>query len=257
MKQFNNNSQEKVGKTSKKKFILNFKRRISSAFDFVFPNFTCLICDCEIKKGIVAHLCDTCFDKVEKRKVMVTRGDDFINKNKESQIDCFIDDIISPFKYNFVSSKLVMRLKYGSDKLPAEVFSKFMTFDHTKYDFLLPVPLSKKRLRQRGYNQSEIICGHISKQTGLPILGDFVIRTKNTTPQEDMTAEQRFQNQSGAFDLNTAKYNNPQNLNTIINGKRILIVDDVITSGATVNTIAKLLKENGAYTVSAIACAVI
>ncbi len=102
-----------------------------------------------------------------------------------------------------------------------------------KPECLLPVPLHKARLRQRGFNQSIEIARIIAKKLEIPIEYDAVVRQRKTTTQTGLNAKQRQQNIKGAFSIaGEIKY------------KHVLIVDDVMTTGSTVNELARVLKKN-------------
>ena len=93
------------------------------------------------------------------------------------------------------------------------------------YDFILPVPIHKKRLRERGFNQATLLAKGIAQAEGVPILTDTLIRHRHTVAQSSLGLEARQNNIIGAFEIP-----NPE----IIRDKRILIVDDVFTTGATI-----------------------
>ncbi len=111
---------------------------------------------------------------------------------------------------------------------------------------LVPVPLHKKKLRQRGFNQAHDLAQTVSNQTGYPVL-DIFERTRHTTAQATLQETDRFTNIHNAFCLK----NNTGDLN----GKNILIVDDVITTGATIANLAKILKTAGVQSVWALTIA--
>lgn len=109
---------------------------------------------------------------------------------------------------------------------------------------LLPVPLHASRLRQRGYNQSIEISRVIAKKFGLPIEYEAITRERSTSAQTGLNARQRLQNIKGAFAVKRQ-----------INFKHVLIVDDVVTTGATVNELARLLKKNNVERVGVLSIA--
>lgn len=113
-----------------------------------------------------------------------------------------------------------------------------------KPDAIIPIPLHVKRLRQRGYNQALEIAKPLSKQLNIPILTNHLVRNKHTRPQTDCTIKERKKNISNSFTVV-----NPPQFQTIA------IVDDVITTGATINEAAKVLKQNGVEQVFAWSCA--
>ncbi|MCY3724932.1 MAG: ComF family protein [Candidatus Poribacteria bacterium] len=94
-----------------------------------------------------------------------------------------------------------------------------------EYDFILPVPIHKKRLRERGFNQATLLANGIAKTAGVPVLTDILIRYRHTVAQSSLDREARQQNLRGAF-----KIRNPD----IIRDKRLLVFDDVFTTGATI-----------------------
>ncbi|MCE2414782.1 ComF family protein [Candidatus Poribacteria bacterium] len=94
-----------------------------------------------------------------------------------------------------------------------------------EYDFILPIPIHKKRLRERGFNQAMLLANGIAKAEGVPILANTLIRKRHTIAQSSLDRETRQQNIVGAFEIR-----NPD----IIRGKRLLIFDDVFTTGATI-----------------------
>ena len=111
--------------------------------------------------------------------------------------------------------------------------------------FLLPIPLHKKRLRERGYNQSEIMAIDLGIRLGLPIK-KLLIRQVKTERQVGKTQKERRENVKGAFSIVEGSG---------ITGKTIFLIDDVVTSGSTMNEAAKLLKRNGAKAVYGLALA--
>jgi len=113
-------------------------------------------------------------------------------------------------------------------------------------DFIIPVPLFKLKEVERGYNQSYYIAKGISQVISIPIANKFVKRVKNTISQTTLNYEERKENLDRAFILQKREN---------IKSKRAIIVDDVITTGATVSEIAKVLKENGAEKVFALSVA--
>ena len=106
-----------------------------------------------------------------------------------------------------------------------------------KYDIIIPVPIHKKRKAQRGYNQTQLIASKISKYVGIKLCDDVLIKSKNTIAQSKLNKNKRKQNIKGAFKiLNSEK----------IQGKNILLFDDIYTTGSTVNECSKILTRAGA-----------
>ena len=122
---------------------------------------------------------------------------------------------------------------YGQDLKKSEAFSNI--------DYIIPVPLHKKRLRKRGYNQSEHFAKGLSEALNIPILTNVLVKSKFTETQTHKSREERAENISTSFQLQ-----NPES----IQNKNILLVDDVITTGATTEACILKLQENTNATIS-------
>ena len=108
------------------------------------------------------------------------------------------------------------------------------------FDAIAPVPLFPGRERERGYNQSLLLSQRLSVALGLPLLKRSLIRSRETPSQISLSKEKRLKNVRGAFDVRTP---------SLIQKKRILLIDDILTTGATANACAAALKEAGAVSV--------
>ena len=113
----------------------------------------------------------------------------------------------------------------------------------TDLDIVMPVPLHKKRLRQRGFNQALLLAHRMSKAHRIPLSFDNLFRTRSTRPQVELNGEERIRNVAGAFALRRPEE---------VASRKIVLVDDVFTTGATLNECASVLKDAGAAHV--IAC---
>ena len=111
-------------------------------------------------------------------------------------------------------------------------------------DGIVPVPLHSSRLREREFNQTALIGAHLSKLLGVPLLHDVLEKVRGTAPQTDVTGKERLKNVKNAFAAVSD-----------MEGRRIIILDDVITTGATVNECARVLRIAGAGSVTALALA--
>ena len=101
-------------------------------------------------------------------------------------------------------------------------------------DCIVPLPLSKKKLRKRGYNQCDYIAGGISRATGIPIIKDAVKRTTANETQTHKNRDERWKNVEGIFTLSDA---------TKLEGRHILLIDDILTTGATLASCAKTIED--------------
>ncbi|MBU0574595.1 MAG: ComF family protein [Candidatus Margulisbacteria bacterium] len=105
---------------------------------------------------------------------------------------------------------------------------------------IVPVPLHEKRLRQRGYNQSELLCRQLTKYYNIPTVHRSLYRVRDTMPQFELNKRERFSNIRGAFAVNGKEP---------VKGKNILLVDDIYTTGMTVSECTSMLKRSGASSV--------
>ena len=152
-----------------------------------------------------------------------------------------IDGIRSPFAFEGVVQQAVYKLKYQNiralAKPLAELLSDYLNINSLPGDTLVPVPLHKKRLRERGYNQSNLVAHELGKLCDLPVIDDCLIRCLYTPPQARAASlDERRQNIKGAFTC----------LDNRLQGRQVLLLDDVATSGSTLDACARELKASGA-----------
>lgn len=136
--------------------------------------------------------------------------------------------------------QVLHQLKYGGQKEIGAIMGRYMASELQASDFfhgvdvIIPIPLYKKKQQIRGYNQSEWISRGIMAVTGIPVDTEAIIRRKNTETQTQKSALERWENVDGIFELHRSEY---------LAGKHILIVDDVLTTGATTVACASRLAE--------------
>jgi ComF family protein len=139
--------------------------------------------------------------------------------------------------------EVVQRFKYGRKVSLGKPLGRWMArgcfafFQGWPLDVVIPVPLHPKRLRWRGFNQSVILAREVGRLWGFPMDPWMLLRSRETPPQTELSEEERRRNVRRAFSLNPAKS---------VRGKNVLLVDDVYTSGATVNECSRTLVRAGA-----------
>lgn len=230
--------------------------------DTLFP-VSCLSCGQEN-----FWLCEKCFKKispllsqtcpyceresVDSGKICDACKQSFFTKNKTWPLDNLL--VSTKYKENSLS-RLVYSLKYNFVEELRVPLGKLMVGTILRNslplpDLIIPVPLHPRRLRWRGFNQSELLANYISRNMtpglDIPVASNLIIRKKRTSPQMKIANyQERKENVSGAFSLknNTGIPNEREN---VLKGKTILLVDDICTTGATMNECAKILKLNGA-----------
>ncbi len=155
-----------------------------------------------------------------------------------------IDGIRALFQFHGVVRQAIHQLKYQNLRAIAGVLaqdlSDYLAESPVPGDVLVPVPLHGKRLRERGYNQSLLLAQGLGELTGLPVVADCLIRRRHALPQaRTATIEERRANVSGAFAC----------VDSSLKGSRVLLIDDVSTTGATLDACAAVLKSAGAASV--------
>jgi ComF family protein len=155
-----------------------------------------------------------------------------------------IDGIRSPFQFEGVIREAILQLKYRNlralSETLAELLSDYLSTSPLPGEVLVPVPIHRKRLRERGYNQSSLLAQKLGKLVGLPVIDDSLSRQRHALPQtQSKTVAERRNNVAGAFTCRDQR----------LKGRQILLIDDVATSGATLNACATALKAAGAISV--------
>ncbi len=216
---------------------------VGKLIEFIYPP-RCLLCQ---QPGIdKLDICVDCYARLPwNTRSCKQCAIPLVDKN-EASVLCgrcqkkapFFDATYSIFRYeadivNMVHQfKFHQRLAFGR-LLGALILHKIQNLP-AKPDCILPVPLFKSRLRQRGFNQSIELAKVLSRSLQIPVLTDRVVRTRNTETQTGLNAKQRRKNIKGAFEI----------VEPVL-VKHVAIVDDVITTASTVNELARVLKRGG------------
>ena len=201
-----------------------------SAANIFLPS-VCPICGIKAARH-PSPICNNCEELILSGQVPAPRSMTRIKKAwtcrfyEDTMIKC-----IHQFKYRGKT-----RMINIFEKMFEKVLSKDILFRYS-IDLIIPVPLHKKRQRERGYNQSEIIAKQLSEIYCLPMFSKILIKTKNTVPQMKLSKKLRSKNLTDSFSSKNAH---------ILKDKNIMLVDDVITTGTTLNTCARKLIEAGA-----------
>ena len=215
--------------------------------DFIFPK-RCVNC-----KKYGSYLCQNCFIYLSfdvKNLCLLCDKPTFNSlthpmcKRKHSIDGCF-----SALTYNKTTQKLIYNFKYKpylkdltavlSDLFYESIIqNEYFNNELKKSGWVFsPIPLSSSKLKKRGYNQSEILAKELSKKFNFPVQ-NVLKRVRETKTQVGLSNIDRKLNIKGVFDLNNQK--------SIIKNKNVFLVDDVVTTGSTLNEAANVLKRNGA-----------
>lgn len=220
--------------------------------DFIYPSL-CFVCEKHLRDG-ERRVCRECWSSFRAFNV----GDPIWHelKNRFGQdgvvndfLSCFyfekdgrLQDVVHFLKYRGIHSMGVM--------LGREIGTRILqNKEFSTVDFLVPVPLHRLKERERGYNQSEMLCKGIREVTGIPMDTGLIRRMRYTKSQTQLNLEERRENVEGAFVV-------PLKRSSHVKGMTIILVDDVITTGATVIACARAFVNAGVKTVYAVSAAV-
>jgi len=197
---------------------------------FIFPR-KCEMCETISER----YICDKCKSKLEKTELYLNRIDDYSKDNTK-----YFDEHAYIFEYNSIIREKIIEYKFKNKPYLGKMFSEFFVKNEKmcgffeKYDIIIPVPMTNKKIKERGYNQTEIIAKIISQNiTNITMQKNVLIKYKNNKVQSQLNKEQRQQNVQNVYELNNEE---------IIKNKNILILDDIYTTGATCNECVKTLK---------------
>lgn len=160
--------------------------------------------------------------------------------------------------YSSVAQSVIFAFKYGSrsdigERIGEILYDRMLSeFGPDElagmYDFLIPVPIHREKQKRRGFNHAALMAESFAKRSGISCEQDLLIRVRDTKPMKGLGPEERKANISGAFSIRERK-------RSLLYGARVLLIDDIFTTGSTIDEIASLLKENGASRVDFLAYA--
>ena len=206
----------------------------------------CLVCGDPRRASTESGLCPACEDALMAERVPASACHRCLSNTYHSR-DCpfcaaggmkGIDQAFAPFRYRPYSRQLVISVKFRANDEAVPFLAKHMAQSLWDRDFdcMIPVPLHKRRQRERGVNQAAVLARAVSGLTGIPCREGLLTRFRETRPQAGLDRQKRAGNVRGAF---TALQSGA------LKGKRVLIVDDVRTTGATARACAKALRDAG------------
>ncbi len=224
-------------------------KSLNGFFEFFIPRY-CPSCKNKLKLEENC-ICDECLSSIERA--------DSDRLNLEYQRKFESSEIISGFTSLFVFEKdkalqlLIHSIKYNKRFLIAKYLGKLIgenlkeQIQNWSVDFILPLPLHSLRKADRGFNQSKYIANGLGKELGINVNINLLKRTRYTETQTNLTLKEREENISNAFQVKHKR---------LIEGKTFLLVDDIITTGATIRECGKVLLDEGAARVYACSAAI-
>ena len=237
-------------KLSKEKII----KSLNSVEDFLFKAHSCMFCSCECDDDVL-RMCSRCkqnLDFIGDRYCLKCGAK--ISGDYDFCIECKNEDhefnrARSVFVYNEKSAPAILKFKYGGTKAFASPLARLLAKRFEMVDIIADVvtfvPMPKEREKQRGYNQSFELCKEFSVLTGLPLV-ESLQRVKDTLRQATLGKAERRKNLENIFKaINKQDFKN----------KDVLLIDDVVTTGATADECSKTLLKAGARSVSVLSVA--
>lgn len=222
--------------------ILKIQEKISN---LLYPPI-CGICEKINKDG----LCPKCNLELKKQAEVNILQKEEIEENIKKEK--YFEELMYIFKYEGQVRKLILDYKFNEKSYLYKTFVNFLLknekiFENIKkYDKIIPVPISKRRNKERGYNQSLLIAEEIANKTNLGLVNNCLIKTKNIIEQSKLNKEDRQQNIQGVYSLQNER---------LITNKKILLVDDIYTTGSTVNECCKILQQANPKTIGVLVLA--
>ena len=222
--------------------IFRIQEKISN---LLYPQ-TCGICEKINKDG----LCSKCNLELKKQAEVNILQKEEIEENIKKEK--YFKELMYIFKYEGQVRKLILDYKFNEKSYLYKTFVNFLLknekiFENIKkYDKIIPVPISKKRYKERGYNQSLLIVEEIANKTNLELVNNCLIKTKNIIEQSKLNKEDRQQNIQGVYSLQNER---------LVTNQKILLVDDIYTTGSTVNECCKILQQANPKTIGVLVLA--
>lgn len=205
---------------------------IRRILDLIFPRkAVCMGCGSMV--GCERNdICDDCREKLAKCWIGV----------RTPQADSNLDGAAFAYAYRGVAENIIRKMKYASvrvlaEEMGADIARAARLLQADALDLVVPVPMHPKRLRERGYNQSELLAVCTAQRLNLPC-EDVLMRTRNVIQQARLDGDARRKNLDGVFAVRSNKYAG-------LKGARVLLVDDVYTTGTTARQCAAALRRAG------------
>ena len=202
-------------------------RLVSIVYNLIYPP-VCGICG-KINSNFLCNKCEIHLRKQAKFEI-----------EKNQNTNYYFQEHLYIFEYQGMIRKIILNYKFNDKSYLYQTIVNFLLknkkfFQILKsYDTIIPVPISKKRRKERGYNQSELIAREIAKRIGVGYQNQCLIKVKNIVEQSKLNKEERQKNIQGVYELQQ-----PHKLRD----KKILLIDDIYTTGSTVNECSKVLRE--------------
>lgn len=222
------------------------KKMLNKLSELLFPKkIRCIFCGKDINNFDEKPYCDECesvlpFNNSHRCKLCdmeITHEGEVCELCKSSHKSFY--KARAPFKYEDEVRSLILKFKNNNAKYLIEPMAKLMynslSKDMLNFDLIIPVPMTDKAKKKRGYNQASLLAKEISLLSNKPLREDILIKLKDSAPQKELNFKDRQKNLDGVFKVLNRKD---------LKSKNVLLVDDVMTTSATANVCSDLLKRH-------------
>ena len=216
------------------------KTSVPKILNFIYPP-VCGICG-KLNSDFLCKKCEKILESeavfgVDKYKNIKRKKENIKNNFNDKK---YFDEHLYIFLYQGIIRRIILKYKFQEEAYLYKTFVNFLLKNENffekieKYDTIVPVPISKKRKKKRGYNQSELLAKEIAYNANLVLEKESLYKIKDIVEQSKLNKENRLKNIQGVYELvNKEK----------LNKKKILLIDDIYTTGSTVNECSKVLRE--------------
>ncbi|MBI5097926.1 MAG: ComF family protein [Nitrospirae bacterium] len=216
---------------------------LNNFLNILFPE-TCPVCQNPATDHKTAPICSDCWQSVSPYEGPICQkcGKPLVSDVSTTCGECLEDEPAFSYARSFglyegVLKKAISLLKfYGIKRLSKPLSDIILRIDMPRVDAVIPVPLHEKRLRQREFNQSALLAKYLAESLGIAVLLNCLIKIRDTAPQVGLSSKDRRKNIKKAFEIRRTE---------MIEGKNIILIDDVVTTGATVRECSNVLKKAG------------
>jgi ComF family protein len=227
--------------------IVNYLKKVKeSILNILYPP-RCPICE-KILKVNNNQICSECKKKINYIQEPMCKkcGKMLMCEEQEYCYDCsrrehlFIRGL-ALWNYDKDVKKSIYRFKYNNKREYAKVYAKEIMLHHGtqiknwKVDGIIPIPLHKSKMKSRGFNQAEVFARELAELLSVPCYNKYILRTKKTLPQKTLNDKQRIKNLKNAFKVDK----------NVVKLRKVILLDDIYTTGVTVDSVTEVLKQSG------------